>query len=333
MPPLPGLPHGQAGPAAVLTAAPNDVPALAREPLRRRIWAGALEDARLGGFPPRWGRAVFWFPTVGGLLVGATIVHKPLFFWILTEDRPVEWLQFTLLLFATLTAGLGSVRMARQGQWAGACLYLLFTVAVLGLGGEEISWGQRAFGLAPPAALASVNDQRELNLHNVVADGVDLDALSDDVSSAMSAALLVLALAVRLPVALGGRTPPLLTLPAVRVISPALVFAPALLFSATFSWLQWVPRIGSTTTFWKYEEWAELCRYLALAGLATEWAVRYAGRSAVQRGGSGRHVRPRLWPAVADPWVIGFLAFSGVVTVVLAVLSARNNIQIVHVAH
>jgi hypothetical protein len=318
---------------AAREAASTTTPEAAAEPLRRRLRAAARQDAGLGGLPGSWGRAIFWFPAVGGLLVGATIVHKPLFFWILTEDHPVEWLQFTLLLCTSLTAVLASVRMARRGHWAGAGLYLLFAFAAFMLGGEEISWGQRAFALSPPAELAAVNDQRELNLHNIAADGIDLDALSDYVSSAMSAVLLALALAVRLPPALGGRTRRLLALPAVQVLAPALVFVPALLLSATFSWLALVPRIGSTTSFWKYEEWAELCRYLALAGLAAEWAVRYARRSPVQRGGTGRHVKPGSRPPLADPAVIGFLAFAGVVTVVLAVLSARNGIQIVHIKH
>ena len=35
------------------------------------------------------------------------------------------------------------------------------------LAGEEISWGQRIFHIAEPGALDAINEQHELNLHNI----------------------------------------------------------------------------------------------------------------------------------------------------------------------
>ena len=35
------------------------------------------------------------------------------------------------------------------------------------IAGEEISWGQRIFDLATPDYLSSVNEQDELNFHNI----------------------------------------------------------------------------------------------------------------------------------------------------------------------
>src|SRR5690242_12778868 len=172
------------------------------QPRWRRWWAAAETDALEAGLSRRWGRAIFWLPLVGGALVGATIVDKPLFHWLLDEDHLVEWLQFALLAFTVVAAGIGSVRMARRGQWAAAALYVLFALAAFVLAGEEISWGQRVFGYGVPEGLAAVNDQREVNLHNIAAGGIDLDAMSDYVSSLQSVVLLALALGLRLPRAL-----------------------------------------------------------------------------------------------------------------------------------
>jgi hypothetical protein len=48
--------------------------------------------------------------------------------------------------------------------------------------GEELSWGQRIFGLKTPESLAAANEQGELNLHNlrvfnVLVDGEDRSQL------------------------------------------------------------------------------------------------------------------------------------------------------------
>ncbi|MBD2107710.1 hypothetical protein [Nodosilinea sp. FACHB-13] len=47
---------------------------------------------------------------------------------------------------------------------------LFFAVLMFMVGGEEISWGQRIFGIATPASLDSVNVQNEFNIHNI--DGI-----------------------------------------------------------------------------------------------------------------------------------------------------------------
>jgi hypothetical protein len=47
---------------------------------------------------------------------------------------------------------------------------LFFAILLFMIGGEEISWGQRIFGIATPASLDSVNVQNEFNIHNI--DGI-----------------------------------------------------------------------------------------------------------------------------------------------------------------
>ncbi len=49
--------------------------------------------------------------------------------------------------------------------------FLLMIVVFLFGAGEEVSWGQWIFGFKPPEAVANVNMQRELNLHNLVLPG------------------------------------------------------------------------------------------------------------------------------------------------------------------
>ncbi|MGG6240673.1 hypothetical protein ACQ4N7_18790 [Nodosilinea sp. AN01ver1] len=47
---------------------------------------------------------------------------------------------------------------------------LFFAVLMFLVGGEEISWGQRLFGIATPESLSTVNVQDEFNIHNI--DGI-----------------------------------------------------------------------------------------------------------------------------------------------------------------
>ena len=43
--------------------------------------------------------------------------------------------------------------------------------------GEEISWGQRVFGIETPEFLAEANAQKETNLHNLVVKGTSINKL------------------------------------------------------------------------------------------------------------------------------------------------------------
>ena len=88
--------------------------------------------------------------------------------WILQENHPVEILTF-LSLFAAGFMGLQLAWMARQ-RGKGiliAGFYALFSVGLLFVAMEEISWGQWFFGFDTPSAIRAVNRQRELNLHNI----------------------------------------------------------------------------------------------------------------------------------------------------------------------
>jgi len=115
-----------------------------------------------------------------GLVMIATVslaLADPQIFrsWFAAEDGPIEYGTAVLLLIGGVvllcravrgTGSRGMVFVALTGIYA-----LLFFLAA----GEEISWGQRIFGLETPEALAQRNDQHELTFHNLVVGGVKLD--------------------------------------------------------------------------------------------------------------------------------------------------------------
>jgi hypothetical protein len=78
------------------------------------------------------------------------------------EDGPVENAQALFYLLAGILFCIGAWR---QG-WHGL-LYLGFGLLFIMAGGEEISWGQRIFGVATPEAFEARNVQGEMNVHNL----------------------------------------------------------------------------------------------------------------------------------------------------------------------
>lgn len=75
------------------------------------------------------------------------------------EDRLVEWL--TVFLFAA-----SGVLMLRQAARERRLFDALVGLFCLFVAGEEMSWGQRLFGLTPPSYFLEHNTQQEMNVHN-----------------------------------------------------------------------------------------------------------------------------------------------------------------------
>ena len=90
------------------------------------------------------------------------------------EDGPVEYGTALMLLVSALVLAWQAVRQFRLGQTlAGICLVVYALIFVFGTG-EEISWGQRIFGLETPDYLMERNYQEEITLHNIVVGGKQL---------------------------------------------------------------------------------------------------------------------------------------------------------------
>jgi len=93
------------------------------------------------------------------------------------EDGTVEWLTVVGLVAGCIVCASRFIKLFKTRSWwfltvtAVLCL-LLFMVA-----GEEISWGQRIFGIKSSSFFIKNNTQHEMNFHNLVLDGVKLNKL------------------------------------------------------------------------------------------------------------------------------------------------------------
>ncbi len=91
------------------------------------------------------------------------------------EDGLLQWLQVVALVMG-MSLCFRRVYVLRSQK---TVLFLVMTF-LLGLllffaAGEEISWGQRIFGIASPEWFSTHNAQEEINVHNLVAGGAKLN--------------------------------------------------------------------------------------------------------------------------------------------------------------
>lgn len=112
--------------------------------------------------------ALFLLPLV--LLVAMLLLklEAPLHYKSLVrEDGLVENLQFLLFFVAGIVAILAGRRLGEAGLKLHCWLYWLLGIGLLVVAMDEISWGQRLFGIATPERVAAVNLQNELTVHNL----------------------------------------------------------------------------------------------------------------------------------------------------------------------
>ena len=96
-------------------------------------------------------------------LVTTALGHRA---WYSDEDGLAENLQVVFLLVASAGgAAIGRVHWQR-GERALALCYAGLAAACFFVAGEEISWGQRLLGIETPTAVAALNVQQEITLHN-----------------------------------------------------------------------------------------------------------------------------------------------------------------------
>lgn len=114
---------------------------------------------------------LLWLPLIllALQLIAEKLLTGPMHDRLLTENGPVETLQFILLVWAFAVA----VLVLRELKFRPP-VYLSFwaLLAALGcfyVGGEEVSWGQHFLNWDTPAYWAALNDQEETNLHNTSA--------------------------------------------------------------------------------------------------------------------------------------------------------------------
>ncbi len=113
-------------------------------------------------------------------IAGTVVSHiSPDFFvdTFVVEDGLVEWLTVVALLFASglMIWRAWTLRARRSRIFIAVTCFAAF-VFFFGAG-EEISWGQRIFGVETPEWLEEKNKQNETNLHNLVINDVSINKL------------------------------------------------------------------------------------------------------------------------------------------------------------
>jgi hypothetical protein len=116
---------------------------------------------------------------VAVLAVGYFLFYTsiPRFEHFVQEDGFVEWLTVAGLLPASFVCFVRLIKLLnKRSKW------FLFVTFSFGLflffsSGEEISWGQRIFGIHSSAYFEKNNSQHEMNLHNLVVGGIKINKL------------------------------------------------------------------------------------------------------------------------------------------------------------
>lgn len=117
---------------------------------------------------------VCWFV---GYAKAMCMVSDEAFGHVIKEDGWVEYLTFLFLALAAIIFGINTVKAVKQGNRKQVIFNLLACAVFIFGAGEEISWGQRIFGVSTGEYFMEHNYQGETNLHNLEFDGIDLNRL------------------------------------------------------------------------------------------------------------------------------------------------------------
>jgi hypothetical protein len=83
------------------------------------------------------------------------------------EDGPIEWGTTVVYLLASFVALSIGITFYKEKSSTYGVLYLIVAVGLFCIGMEEISWGQRLFGIETPEFFKEHNIQGELTIHNL----------------------------------------------------------------------------------------------------------------------------------------------------------------------
>lgn len=114
---------------------------------------------------------------VAGLLIIAVgyllfFTNLPLFELYTKEDHLVEWLTVIGLLMGSFVSLRRALRLGGSRGWMMFLTALLLGLVLFVAAGEEISWGQRIFGIESPEYFKENNTQQETNFHNLILGGM-----------------------------------------------------------------------------------------------------------------------------------------------------------------
>jgi len=117
-------------------------------------------------------REVVWtvalFPVLFVVLMAIGKLLTPrLYQLLIAEDRVVEYATFLTFLLAAFVAIRLAIDFLGQHETLFFLSYSLLAAGLFLIAMEEISWGQRIFGIETPSLLESRNSKGELNFHNI----------------------------------------------------------------------------------------------------------------------------------------------------------------------
>lgn len=93
------------------------------------------------------------------------------YYTFVREDGFIENLQSLFFALAALGAGMLARRFFRSADKLFGIAFSFLCAGLLFVAAEEISWGQRIFGIETPPELAEANIQGEITVHNLKALG------------------------------------------------------------------------------------------------------------------------------------------------------------------
>jgi len=102
------------------------------------------------------------------------LFDEELYLFIIMEDGVIEYLTASFLLFASIKLFFLFLKIYKKYSVFNFGLLSYSLVLFFGFG-EEISWGQRIFGIQSPSFFSENNFQGEINIHNMMVMGVDLN--------------------------------------------------------------------------------------------------------------------------------------------------------------
>lgn len=102
------------------------------------------------------------------------LFDEELYLLIIREDGVIEYLTASFLLFASIKLFFLFLKIYKKYSVFNFGLLSYSLVLFFGFG-EEISWGQRIFGIQSPSFFSENNFQGEINIHNMMVMGVDLN--------------------------------------------------------------------------------------------------------------------------------------------------------------
>ena len=107
-------------------------------------------------------------PILGcGIIIGLRHWNFGIYRYLFTEDGLFEYLTSAIYFSAAAFAAVIALTFQRKGQFIMAAAYLLLTLSLFFVAGEEISWGQRILDFETPPVILEKNTQQELTIHNL----------------------------------------------------------------------------------------------------------------------------------------------------------------------